>query len=211
MLLRVAGVVVTAVALLGLAASLMLHPSTIADFLAVLWIGAIPLMLSVVGDRNHGTLDNASGVASVLAAVEMLPDTAPVGVLITDAEELGLAGATAWARQRPPASALNVDSVDDDGKLLVMYTGSPPETLMSALSQAVTATGETHRTLRLIPGILTDSVALERAGWRTVTLSRGTIRTLGRIHTSRDSLATMDGRGIDGAARVLARTVMELV
>ncbi len=34
--------------------------------LVVAWVGAIPLMLSVVGERNHGTLDNASGVAAVL-------------------------------------------------------------------------------------------------------------------------------------------------
>lgn len=211
MLLRVAGVAVAVVALFGLAASLVARPTAIADFLAVLWIGAIPLMLSVVGERNHGTLDNASGVATVLAAVEMIPDTTGIGVLITDAEELALAGAAAWAREQPPATALNVDSIDDDGALVVMYTGAPPRPLISSLSRAATDAGERLRTMRLIPGILTDSVALRRAGWQTVTLSRGTIRTLGRIHTSRDSLATMDGRGIEGAARVLAHAAMELV
>ena len=81
-------------------------------------------MLSVVGDRNHGTLDNASGVAAVLEAVELLPRRHDVGVLITDAEELALAGATAWARDRRAGVALNCDSVDDDGSLVVMYTGA---------------------------------------------------------------------------------------
>ena len=99
---------------------------------------------------------------------------------------------------------------DDDGDLVVMYTGALPRALVSSLERAASDGGERLRTLRLIPGILTDSVALARAGWQTVTLSRGTIRTLGRIHTSRDSLATMDGRGIDGAARVLARAAMEM-
>ena len=33
----------------------------------------LPLMLSVVGDRNHGTLDNASGVAAVLEAAASIP------------------------------------------------------------------------------------------------------------------------------------------
>ena len=100
--------------------------------------------------------------------------------------------------------------MDDEGPLVIMFTGRPPRRLVSSLERAASASGEPIRTLRLLPGILTDSVALAKAGWQTVTLSRGTIRTLGRIHTSRDSLATMDGRGISGAARVLARAVMEL-
>lgn len=210
MLARVAGVIVVAASLLGLGVALAVRPALIADFLAALWIGAIPLMLSVVGDRNHGTLDNASGVAAVLDAVALLPETASVGVLITDAEELALAGAAAWARGRAPGVALNCDSVDDDGDLVVMYTGLLPPMLASSLERAAEERGERIRTIRLIPGILTDSVALAKDGWQTVTLSRGTIRTLGRIHTSRDSLATMDGRGIAGAAHVLARAVMEL-
>jgi hypothetical protein len=70
--------------------------------------------------------------------------------------------------------------------------------------------GEPLRTLRLIPGILTDSVALADAGWQSVTLSRGTIRTLQRIHTARDTLSGMRGAGIAGAARVLAGAATEL-
>jgi len=198
------------VSLLGLGNYLVVRPGSIADFLAALWIGALPLMLSFVGTRNHGTLDNASGVAAVLHAVELLPDAANVGVLITDAEELALAGAAAWATTRRPAVALNCDSVDDDGDLVVMYTGSLPRGLVSSLENAASECKQPLRTLRLLPGILTDSVALAQAGWTTVTLSRGTLRTLGRIHTSRDSLATMDGRGIAGAARVLARVAMEM-
>jgi hypothetical protein len=210
MLLRVAGVIVVGVSIVGLVAALVASSATIADFLAALWIGAIPLMLSVVGDRNHGSLDNASGVATVLDAVAMIPAELAIGVLVSDAEELALAGAAAWARGREPGIALNCDSVDDDGSLVIMFTGRLPRAVVSSLEGAAAASGEPIRTLRLIPGILTDSVALAKSGWQTVTLSRGTIRTLGRIHTSRDSLATMDGRGISGAARVLARAVMEL-
>lgn len=210
MLARVAGVIVVAASLVGLVVGLVFSPEMVADCLAALWIGAMPLMFSVVGDRNHGTLDNASGVVTVLDAIAALPATTSVGVLITDAEELALAGATAWARGRAPGIALNCDSVDDDGDLVVMFSRVAPRALVSSLGRAASKSGERIRTIRLIPGILTDSVALANAGWQTVTLSRGTVRTLGRIHTSRDSLATMDGRGIDGAARVLARAVMEL-
>jgi hypothetical protein len=66
------------------------------------------------------------------------------------------------------------------------------------------------RVMRLIPGILTDSVALADAGWQAVTLSRGDLRTLQRIHTKRDSLAEMRGTGIAAAARILSRTATEL-
>jgi Zn-dependent M28 family amino/carboxypeptidase len=179
--------------------------------LAAVWLGALPLMLSVVGTRNHGTLDNASGVAAVLDAAALIPAACPIGVLITDAEELALAGAAAWARGEPPGIALNCDSVDDDGALVIMYTGKPPERVLSALRRAASERGEAVRVMRLIPGILTDSVALGRAGWETVTLSRGTLRTLQRIHTSRDTLAHMNGRGIEGAAHVLARAATELL
>jgi Zn-dependent M28 family amino/carboxypeptidase len=65
--------------------------------------------------------------------------------------------------------------------------------------------------VRLLPGILTDHVAFKSAGWQAVTLSRGTARTLRRIHTSSDTLASMNGAGISGAAAVLARAAMALL
>src|SRR5207237_632275 len=138
---------------------------------ALACLGAIPLMLSYVGARNHGTVDNASGVAAVLEAAAAVPFSARVGVLITDAEELALAGARAWAGSRAPSVALNCDSVDDHGALVAMYTGRRPARLVSLLETAASANAEPIRILRLIPGILTDHVALADAGWETVTLS----------------------------------------
>src|SRR4029077_14944104 len=97
MLVRVAGVVVLAVGLAGVALSLLVHPSAAVAALVVAWAGGLPLMLSVVGQRSDGALDNASGVAAALDAVSALSPALPIGVLITDAEELSLAGARAWA------------------------------------------------------------------------------------------------------------------
>jgi hypothetical protein len=215
MIARVAGVLGTVIGVLAVVGVLLVTAFVgrvaagwMTAALAVAWISAVPLMLSVVGARNAGSLDNASGVAAVLDAAALVPPEFALGVLITDAEELGLAGARAWARSRADVGqrgiALNCDSIDDDGPLVVMYTKSPPHRLLDAFTDAARRAGERLRVLRLIPGILTDSVALADAGWRTVTLSRGTVRTLMRIHTSRDTLAHMDGRGIAGAARVLA-------
>ena len=210
MFARVAGVVITAIALVALAVAAALRSPAAPWCLVLLWVGAVPLMCSTVGQRNHGTLDNASGVAAVLHAAEQLPRDLALGIVITDAEELGLAGAHAWARGRTAAVALNCDSVDDDGPLVAMYSGRRPAELLARLQTAGRDAGDPVRVLRLIPGILTDSVALAARGWITVTLSRGTIRTLWRIHTPGDTLGAMEGRGIAGAARVLARTVTEL-
>jgi hypothetical protein len=214
MLTRVGGVVVSATSLtvlMLLALTRAALPATVTwAFFALACVGAVPLMLSYVDSRNHGTVDNASGVAAVLEAAAAIPSSARVGVLITDAEELALAGARAWARSRPATVALNCDSVDDTGSLVVMYSGSRPARLLSLLQGAASSDKQPLRVLRLIPGILTDHVALADAGWETVTLSRGDLRTLQRIHTSRDSLTHMRGTGIASAAQVLARTATEL-
>ncbi len=87
-----------------------------------------------------------------------------------------------------------------------MYSGDRgrAERLSSRLAAAAATIGEPLRVTRLVPGVLVDSVALVDAGWASVTLSRGTLRTLGRIHTSRDTLDWMRGTGIPGAATVLA-------
>jgi Peptidase family M28 len=211
MLARVAGVVVMSVGLFGVGVALLAAPSVSIPALVVVWIGGVPLMLSVVGNRSAGALDNASGVAVVLETAAALSAALPIGVLISDAEELALAGARVWARSRPPGVALNCDSVDDSGDLVAMFTRRPPERVISALRAASAASGEELRVARLLPGILTDSVALADAGWETLTLSRGSLRTLLRIHTPRDNLDSMRGVGIGGAARVLARTVARLV
>lgn len=210
MLMRVAGVCMLGIAAVVTLVAVAMHGRAASIALIATWAGGLPLMLSFVGVRNHGTLDNASGVAAVLDAAALLPRDCGVGVMITDAEELALAGARAWARETRPAIAINCDSIDDDGPLVVMYTGRSPDEIVSRLRTAASTLGEPLRVMRVIPGILTDHVALARAGWPAVTLSRGTVRTLQRIHTSRDTLAHLRGRGIAAAAQVLAHVVTEL-
>ena len=214
MLARIAGVVVLTVGLSGLFVAVVTrvsgHEGLAAGLLLMTWLGASPLMLSIVGSKNDGALDNASGLAAVLQAAEEIPRTVPVGVLITDAEELGLAGARAWVRGRAPGVAINCDSIDDVGMLTIMYSGAAPSALIARLRHAAFGIGERVRVIRLIPGILTDHVPLARAGWQTLTLSRGDLRTLRRVHTARDTLEFMDGVGVSGAARVLALSATEL-
>lgn len=173
-------------------------------------VTGLPIMASVVGDRSAGAVDNASGVATVLLAAAALPRHLTLGVLVTSAEELGLAGARAWVRQHDPAIALNCDGIDDGGELLCMYSGQRPARLVAAFEHAAREERTTLAVRRLLPGVLVDGVAFADAGWEVLTLSRGTIGTLARVHTPRDSLESLTGAGIDDAAGVLTRVAREL-
>jgi hypothetical protein len=168
-------------------------------------VGALPVIASVVGEDSNGAVDNASGVAAVLAAAALVRPEVAFGVLLPSAEELGLAGARAFVRGRAVGVALNCDGVDDDGALVIMYNGSAPTRLISALGEAAAS-----RVRRMPLGLLTDSTAFAAAGWEAVTVSHGSMATLRRVHTSRDSLEWLRGSSIDAIADRLARAVEAL-
>ena len=132
--------------------------------------------------------------------------------LITDAEELGLAGARAWAaaRGRNAATVLNCDGVDDAGSIQVMFSGRRPDRVLESVIRASRTSGVAHHPRRLALGILTDSVALTDAGMAAVTFSRGSLRSLARVHSRRDDLAHLRGDGIGETAALLAATAREL-
>ena len=212
-LLRVIGVVmlVSALFLAIVAAALQLAslPSRMVWWVAALdaLVGAAPVVASVVGARSPGALDNASGAAAVLAAAEMLEPQAAVGVLLSSAEELGLAGARAWATTRAPGVALNCDGVDDEGELTIMHGFNAPTDVMDAVRSAAARDVQVRR---MPLGLLTDSVALADRGWRAITVSRGSFASLRRVHTPHDSLAMLRGTGIHDTATVLARAAEAL-
>jgi hypothetical protein len=172
-------------------------------------VGAVPVLASIIGNDSDGALDNASGVATVLDAARSSMQDVPIGVLLPSAEELGLAGARAWARdwRGEQGIAINCDGVDDGGALTIMYSGIPSMDLMGAIRDAAE---EPARVRRMPLGLLLDSVALTEAGWRSVTVSRGSFASLRRVHTRSDSLQRLRGDGIARTARVLARAAEAL-
>jgi hypothetical protein len=93
---------------------------------------------------------------------------------------------------------------------MLMQYGLLTHELDRASVEAVKAVETRPRIGKPPVGVLTDSNAFRRAGWQTLTLARGTIRTLNRIHTRRDSLDNLRGSGIPDAAKALARIVEEL-
>lgn len=179
---------------------------------------ALPSLLCFVGNKSPGALDNATGVAAVLLAARLVSPQKSFGVLITSGEELDLAGARAWA---PPSAdggfallpskpmMINCDTVDDAGTFRCMYV-SRPHKLGMAAEKAAKKLGLGLRMGKVIPGIITDSMAFEAAGLPSVTLSRGTLQTLARLHTSGDSPDRLTGSGAAAAALMLAQMVEEL-
>jgi hypothetical protein len=173
-------------------------------------IAALPSLLCLVRNDSPGAVDNASGVAAVLLAARQISRDKPFGVLLTSAEELGLAGARAWADHALSGTRfVNCDTVDDSGVWLCMHNGPKPQ-----LSARVETTGRglglKVRARGLIPGILADSVAFADRGLEAVTISRGRLATLARIHTRRDNSTVLTGSGIADASTLLAALTMEL-
>lgn len=173
-------------------------------------LAALPVVASTVSHNSPGALDNATGVAAVLEVAGMLPAAWPLGVILTSAEELGLAGARAWAMGRLPGRAINLDGLDDSGAMRLVHTGRVPRELAAAVLAAAREAGAAARVSRLPPGVLVDGVALADAGWDVLTVSRGTLRTVARIHTRRDSSADLTGSGCAEVAAVVARAVERL-
>lgn len=170
-----------------------------------LMISSLPLVFCFIGNRSPGALDNATGVAAILLAAQKL-DGRNTGVLLTSAEELGLAGARAFARGHPGRSiAINCDTVDDAGSFLCMRTRRPSPLLERAVRNV---SGRGSRPM--LPGVLADNIAFSDAGWDSITISRGNLGTLARVHTSRDRADHIDGTGIAQASLLIAAIVEEL-
>jgi hypothetical protein len=195
-----AGVMLAAAQMAGLAAPGAWHPVALTGTLAGLLVA-----VSTVGAASPGALDNASGVAAILLAAERVDPSVALGVLLTSAEELGLAGARAWVRDQPRrAPVINCDTIDDRGYLTIMHSHGRPERLIRAFERRAV------RARRVLPGILVDAIAFADAGWDAVTVSRGTLSTLARVHSRADTPAALTGAGVAEAANSIAEAVGRL-
>lgn len=208
----------------GIDAALFGRVATVLSYIAV--ASAIPIVFCFVGDVSVGALDNASGVASILLALDKLDNRGDIGVLITSAEELGLAGARHFvATHGETGIAINCDTIDDSGKFICMASGAKIRRLDEAVDRAASQLqvqtfgperigrrrGPGMLRLRpMIPGILADNMAFTDGGWESFTLSRGNIGTLGLVHTSKDVPDRVKGTGIAKAADFIAAIVEEL-
>jgi hypothetical protein len=156
-----------------------------------------------VGNRSPGALDNASGVVTALNVAAREAEHGDVAFLITDAEELGLAGARAVAPELPPVfGVINIDGLDDHGPFYVIERfgllrkrGLAPQ-LAAALLQEAEYRSEPVDRRDLPAGIAVDHTPIVRAGTPALTLMRGSRASLRRVHRPADSIEKLEGDGI---------------
>jgi hypothetical protein len=180
----------------------------------VLAAAATVMMACVAGNESPGAVDNASGVMAVLSAAASTGEK-PLGVVLTSAEELGLAGAKAWAASDfgslhgRPRLVINCDTFDEAGVMRCVVHKGRDRAAAAELVAAGSAVSVPISVARHTPGIMVDSAALAAEGIPAVTLSRVTLGTLQRIHTTRDTADRFTGSGIEQATAVMTSFVRE--
>lgn len=170
-----------------------------------LWLPAVVgaalfLALNRITDRSPGALDNASGVLTVLATLDALPPTVAVGALLLDAEELGLVGARALARERANlldgTAVINFDGVDDRGGVTALMHRPGP--VGHGVARALGA-GVWQR----LP-VVVDGMALAPATRECMTIMKGDWQTMRVVHTVRDVSERLTLEGVEEVAAAVA-------
>jgi hypothetical protein len=182
----------------------------------IAFIAGVLLVFCWVENRSPGALDNASGLATVLALAESEKDRDDVAFLITDAEELGLVGARHIARKLNPVfGVINIDGVDDNGPVYVLEKfGIPARHIAPHLVAAILQSADKldlPAQRRNVPfGLLLDHLPIARADLPAVTVMRGSFASLRRVHRPADSMDNMTGSGIETVVRLLRDALAHL-
>jgi hypothetical protein len=172
------------------------------------------MALCLVGNSSPGALDNASGVVALLGIAQDQRAAGDVALLVTDAEELGLAGARAIARSLPTLiGAINLDGIDDAGTFHLMERfgwprkrGRAPHLAAALLSAGSELRLDVRR--RDAPfGIMLDHMPLVDGGTPALTIMRGGLHSLRRVHRPGDDLANLRGSGIGPTITLVGRAL----
>lgn len=169
----------------------------------VAFLCGLLLVVSWAADYSPGALDNASGLATLVGIAAREKEADDVAFLITDAEELGLAGARAIAPRLPPVfGVINVDGIDDEGRFIIAErfgwprpSGLAPHLAAAILGAASSLGLDAQR--RDVPfGIMLDHMPIVKAGTPALSVLRGTLGSLHRIHRPADSPEHLNGAGV---------------
>jgi hypothetical protein len=178
-------------------------PLALVPALVLLAVGILVLSRNRATDRSPGAVDNASGVLAALATVDRLPRDAPVGLLLPDAEELGLVGAQALVRERPEllrnAAVINFDGLDDAGRpVAFLHRRGPVGEAAAAALHALSAPW--------LP-VVVDGIALAGPARECVTIMKGDWATMRVVHTTRDAADRLTLVGALEVAEGVARAL----
>jgi len=161
------------------------------------------LVLNAVTDRSPGAVDNATGVLAVLATLDGLSPDARVGAIFLDAEELGLVGASALARERAnllrDTAVINFDGLDDHGAAVAFV--HKPGSLVSAVAARLRA-----RPQRRLP-VLVDGMPLARVARECMTIMKGGWGTMRVVHTPRDTPERLTLKGLREVSHAVAASL----
>lgn len=167
--------------------------------------GAGLLALNRITDRSPGAVDNATGLLTVLATMDQLPADAPVGVIFTDAEELGLLGARALVRERPQLLAgttvINFDGIDDRGAVRVLRHRTGP--VGQAIAQALGTKA------RAFFPVIVDGRVLAHGAAECFTIMKGDWRTAAVVHRPSDQPERLSLEGVSRVAAAVARVLSD--
>lgn len=152
--------------------------------------------------QTAGACDNGSGIVALLAAAEQSKGDS-IGFIVTSAEEFGMLGAEAIARERatmfPGCAVVNFDTIDDAGTIYVVRHDNRSAPLARLTVDLLKGLAPSVHGRRLPVGILTDSLPLSRVAAGTITIGRLDRHTLRRMHTPLDAPGTC---GYETARRV---------
>jgi hypothetical protein len=216
-------IILAAVVWLALLIAAAMHTARPVPEAVILLLGALGaiagviLILCWVDNSSPGALDNASGLTAALGLAAREAEAGDIAFLITDAEELGLAGARAMAPHLPSVfGVINLDGLDDDGTFYVLERfgtfrkrGLAPH-LAAALLQEAEARGEPADRRDLPFGIPVDHVPVVKAGTPALTVMRGTLKSLRRVHRPGDDLEHLRGDGISRTIELVGGALTRL-
>lgn len=178
--------------------------------------GGLGLALGWTGNRSPGALDNATGLAALLELAARMREE-PVAFLVTEAEELGLAGARAAADELDAFLAVvNLDGLDDHGPFLVLdgpgpFRRSLTPALRGAFREAAAVQELPLRHRSVPPGLMVDHMPFAAAGMPAVTVMRGTLRSLLRVHRPADRPERVSGVGAAAAVGLVEDAMNRLL
>ena len=185
--------IAAAAAAVGVASWHMTHPTrdgvALASAIAVLLAGRLLLRGRLQG-KTAGACDNGSGLVALLMAADRASGGG-LGFIVTSAEEFGMLGAAALARDRPEllrgAQVINLDTLDDRGTLHVVHHEASSVPFAGQVGALVAGVAPVVRQRKLPLGILVDSLPLGRVARVAITLGRLDWSTLRRVHTPADA------------------------